>query len=243
MPAPSDRAIVRITKGIYTAFGDDVRRQREDAGLSLRSLARASGVDASYLARIELGLARPSLETMARISIPLGSDLSTRLYPNTGPLVRDRFQAPIAEALAATAHSSWERYVEIAVRRPSRGWIDLGFHSRGQALFVATEIQSELRRIEQIVRWSEAKAASLPSWEGWGRIGPTTNISRMLVVRDTEATRRVAGEFRRLLRTAYPADPEDALAAVVASEPWPAAAPLWAKRDRATGRYRIVARP
>ena len=82
-------------------------------------------------------------------------------------------------------------------------------------MFIATEIQSELRRLEQLVRWSEAKAAALPSWEGWPHLGEHVAVSRLLVVRDTRTNRDIAATFRRLLRTAYPSEPEDALAALV----------------------------
>lgn len=178
----------------------------------------------------------------ARLALALGADLSRRLYPNTGPLIRDRHQAPIAEALLAIAHPRWQRFAEVAVWQPSRGWIDLGFHDAHQRMFVATEIQSNLRRLEQLVRWSTAKAESLPSWEGWAHLGQVT-ASRLLVVRDTRATRRTVDEFRGLLRTAFPADGRETLESLTGVSAWPGPAMLWAEPDRARpGVYRIVAR-
>jgi hypothetical protein len=38
----------------------------------------------SYLRRIMAGKASPTIETYAKLAVPLGADLSTRLYPNTG---------------------------------------------------------------------------------------------------------------------------------------------------------------
>ena len=50
----------------------------------------------------------------------------------------------------------------------------------------------ELRRLEQLVRWSAREGrASLPSWEGWPHLGEEPAISRLLVVRRTRATRAV----------------------------------------------------
>jgi transcriptional regulator with XRE-family HTH domain len=237
-----ERAASRHARRVRVAAGGDVMRQRTDAGVRRAELARAAGVDESYLRRIEVGDASPSIDTYARLASALGSDLSLRLYPNTGPTIRDRHQARIAEALLAIVHPSHTAYLEIAVRQPSRGWIDLAIHDPHSRTFVATEIQSELRRLEQIVRWSSEKAASLPSWEGWPQLGARPTISKLLIIRDTRATRAVAREFRRTLSTAYPADPDDALAALSGGNPWPGDAILWAKVGTQPGMTRIFAR-
>jgi transcriptional regulator with XRE-family HTH domain len=209
---------------------EDIEQARADAGISARALARASGVDAGFLCRILAGEAHPSLDTYARLSGVLGLDLALRAYPNTGPLIRDRHQARILELLLATLHPRWKPYAEVAVRQPSRGWIDAVLHDAAAALLVATEIQSELRRLEQIVRWSAEKAASLPSWDGWTPLGgPRT--SQLLIVRRTRATRHAAGEFERQLRLAFPAHPDDALAALAGTSVWPGPALLWASID------------
>ena len=217
---------------------------REDAGVSRLLLARSSGVDPGYLCRIEAGTERPSLEVYARLAAGLGADLSVRLYPNTGPAIRDRHQARILEALLAVRHPRWHAYPEVAVRRPSRGWIDVGFHDPRDRILVATEIQSELRRLEQLIRWASEKAVSLPSWDGWAALGEEPGVSLLLVVRDTRSTRAIAREFGRVLRAAYPAHPDDALAALTGQSPWSGASILWAVSGRAAADgVRIVARP
>ena len=236
------RASKETARRAIAAFAADIIRLRADAGIVRTELARAAGVDQSYLARIERGQAEPTAEICARIAIALGADLSLRLYPNTGPAIRDRHQASIAEAVLAAAHPRWRRFVELAVRRPSRGWIDLAIHDPHKEVFVAAEIQSDLRRLEQLIRWSAAKAESLPSWVGWAQLGPVT-ISQLLVVRDTRATRRAVDDYRRQLGTAYPADGRDALEALSGTAAWPGAAMLWATPDQArSGRYQLVAR-
>lgn len=238
-----ERAVGRRTQGVVAGFGQDVRRLREDAGVRRSELARAANLDASYLTEIEDGVAGPSLETCARLSLALGTDLSLRMYPTTGPTIRDRHQSAVVEAMLRALHPHWKAFTELAVQRPSRGWIDLGLHHATANVFVATEIQSELRRLEQLIRWSEAKAAALPSWEGWTQLGNQPAVSRLLIVRDTRTNRAIAADYRRLLRMAFPADGQQALAAIESDETWPGAAILWATRDRATpGRYRIVVR-
>ena len=235
-------AASRVARRALAAFGADVYRLRTDAGIPRTQLAHVAAIDQSYLARIEKGTVDPSADVCARLALALGADLARRLYPNTGPAIRDRHQAPISEALLAFAHPRWQRFAEVAVRQPSRGWIDLAFHDPGQRVLIATEIQSDLRRLEQLIRWSTAKAESLPSWDGWTHLGHVT-VSRLLVVRDTRSTRRTVEEFRRLLRTAYPADGREALESLTGVARWPGAALLWAEPDRARpGAYRIVAR-
>jgi len=220
----------------------DVLRLREDSGVTRAALARASGVDPGYLHRIEAG-ARASIDVYARIGEALGADLALRLYPNTGPAIRDRHQAGILEALLASLHPRWRAFPEIAVRRPSRGWIDAGLHEPRAATFVAVEIQSGLHRLEQIIRWSAEKAASLPSWEGWSRLGAEPSISQLLIVRETRPTKAVANEFKRVLRAAYPAPADEAIDALAGIAQWSGSALLWARgRGTAADPWRIVAR-
>jgi transcriptional regulator with XRE-family HTH domain len=89
---------------IWIRIGDDVRRLRVEAGVSLRELADATGIDASYLARIERYRARPSLPTLTSISVALGADLSLRFYAGKGPRIHDRFQAPMIDTLLRSRH-------------------------------------------------------------------------------------------------------------------------------------------
>lgn len=228
---------------LHRSMGTDVQRMREDAGITRRALAHASGVDVGYLWRIEHGSEHPSVEIYARLAAALGADLTVRLYPNTGPTIRDRHQAQILEALLSVLHPRWKPYPEIAVRRPSRGWIDVGLHDPRNGILVATEIQSEIRRLEQLIRWSGEKAASVASWEGWSRLGEAPTVSQLLIVRDTRTTRAVAREFRRTLGAAFPAHPDDALAALVGVEPWPGPSILWASLGAGSpAPVRIVAR-
>ena len=233
-----EEQVARATSRRHATLSADVVRLRGDAGITRASLAAAAGVDAAYLGRIESGRERPSVETYQRLSLALGADLSTKLYPNTGPAIRDRHQATMLELLLQAVHPRWQRFTEVAVRHPSRGWIDAVLHDASARLAVASEIQSELRRLEQIVRWSGEKAASLPSWEGWPYLGGDPAISRLIVVRRTRATREVARAYERQLRVAYPAHPDDALAALAGVSPWPGPSLVWAVLEG--GRSRLA---
>jgi transcriptional regulator with XRE-family HTH domain len=225
---------------IHHGLGQDVQRLREDAGVSRRRLAEAAGISVAYLCKIEDGQGRASIDAYAKLSVALGADLGSRLYPNTGPSIRDRFQAPMLEALITQAHSRWRPYPEVAVRHPSRGWIDALMHDARAETAVATEIQSDLRRLEQLLRWFPEKVASLPSWDGWAHLGAVTTTSQLLVVRSTKATRAIGREFQRQLAAAYPAHPADAIAALTGTAPWPGNALIWAEIE--PNRVRFIAR-
>lgn len=221
-------------------LADELRKLMSDAGVTERALAEAAGIAQSSVCRVLDRSLRPRLETYGRLAAALGADLSVRLYPNTGPAIRDRLSAPMLEGLLGVLDGRWRPYPEVAVRRPSRGWIDVALHDARAHTLVATELQSELRRLEQLVRWHGEKAASLPSCDFWERLGEPTHLSRLLIVRRTRTNRAIARDFEQQLRLAYPAHPDDALAALsTATAPWPGATLLWA--DVVGSRARLLA--
>jgi transcriptional regulator with XRE-family HTH domain len=217
----------RHAEELRRRLAEDIRRLRLDVGASQRAVARLAGVDQSLISRLEAGHQSSTLESYARIAAALGADLAARVYPQTGPRIHDRHQVRMAEVVIGAVHSRWRVTPEVAVRRPVRGWIDLALEDPAQGLIVATELESDLRRIEQLIRWSTEKADAIGA------------RSRLLVVRWTRANQDVVAAARRLLREAYPADPRDALESLTGTASWPGAALLWARIDR--GRAELVA--
>lgn len=222
----------RHNRDLRRSLGAEVRTQREDAGLSLSTLATAAGVDKAYLWRIEAGVARPSLLVLDAIGAALGADLVVRMYPQTGPAVRDRHQVRMAEALVRHVHARWQPYVEVPVWKPARGYVDAVFHDLAEPTIVAAEIESTLPRLEQRLRWHAAKSESLPSADFWRhhveRDAPAPTIGRLLVIRSTRATRELAREAAGVLGAAYPARSTDVHAALTTADaPWPGDGILW----------------
>lgn len=228
-PTRLELRATRLAARLRASLADDLRHLREDAGIGQAALARAAGVSQGYLSEIEAGVARPGAETYARLATALGADLSFRVYPNTGPAIRDRHQARIAEGLLAHLHPRWRVHPEVIVRKPARGSIDAVLHDPAASLALAAEIESGLHRIEQLLRWTQDKADSLPSWSGWAGLGtPPPTVSRMLIVRRTRATRDAARSVVRLLHAAYPAPAVLALEALRGTGPWPGPTLIWA---------------
>jgi transcriptional regulator with XRE-family HTH domain len=149
------------------SVGEQLRRLREDGGLTRAAVASAAGIHPSYVTLIEDGRREAGYEVLAAVGAVLGADLSVRLFPNTGPTIHDRTQAPMGEALLRVLHARWVPSPEVPVIRPARGVIDLALHDDAARIVVATELQGALHRLEQQVRWHREKELSLPSSDLW----------------------------------------------------------------------------
>lgn len=236
----------RQARTIRRDVGVEIARLREGAGLSLRRVAEAAGIAPSTLASIEAGSHSPTIEVLARVGATLGGSLAVRFYPGTGPRIRDHLQASMLQALVADLHPRWRRRPEVAVYRPVRGVIDMVLETIGGVDVVSCEAQSQLRRLEQQVRWATMKADALEELmatqirgrharpEGQSPASPPTgpphsrvSVSRLLLLRSTRANRQVVSEFGDLLATAYPARHEDVIAALTSDAPWPGHGLVW----------------
>jgi transcriptional regulator with XRE-family HTH domain len=218
----------RRANTIRIALGNDLRRHRTDAGLSLGAVADAAGISRSHLCELESAKADGSLPTLAALADALGADLSIRLFPNTGPRVRDHIQARIVEELLRVAHPRWHTYAEVPVYRPARGRVDIVYHDPAAVLMVATEVHSQISRVEQQLGWANLKMDSLPSADLWRLADGNQAVSRLLVLRSSRATRDLVGRFEHTFRSAYPASAASVHSALVSQAPWPGPGILWA---------------
>jgi transcriptional regulator with XRE-family HTH domain len=149
------------------SVGEQLRNLREDAGISRAAVAKVAGVHSSYVRLVESGQREASIGTLSRLSVALGADLSLRLRPNTRPPIRDHIQARMVESLLGFLPPDWNRYVEVPVRRPVRGIIDVVIVRPAARRVVAIEAHSELRRLEQQLRWAAEESEALPSATIW----------------------------------------------------------------------------
>jgi transcriptional regulator with XRE-family HTH domain len=210
------------------SVGDQLRDQREERELSLRELGAASGVDPSVISRAEAGTANLTLASLAAISSALGTEASVRLYPTTGPRLRDHVQVRILEALLVSLDPRWRPRLEVPVHRPARGVIDLVLADPVAAEVVGAEAHSEIRRAERQLRWAAEKVDSLPSATGWPWMPRLPTIGRLLILRSTAATRATVADAPAMFRAAYPGRTADAVAALCGpSGRFPEAAIVW----------------
>jgi transcriptional regulator with XRE-family HTH domain len=234
MPEPPrtrfDREALRRALELRRAVAFQIRQLREDAGVSQAALARAAGISAAELSRIEAALVAAPQDTLVRIGLGLGGDVRFQFVPGAGVPIRDRYQARIIEALLPQVHRRWKRVLEVVVQRPVRGVVDFVLHDPDEPVAVASEVQSLIKRVEQQLRWHSLKADGLRAGSELP-IGEAP-VSRLLVLRDTPANDRLVETFRETFRTHYPADPVVALRALTTSTtPWPGPALIWARVD------------
>lgn len=223
------RETARGLRGLNLRAGADIRRMRLDANVSIADVSRATGIDAAYLGRIETGRANPSNEVLIAIGVALGADLSVRYFPGARPQIHDRFQAPMIEALLRSLHPRWEPALEVLVTHPIRGVIDLVLADLASELEIAIEVQSDLRRLEQQIRWGREKAESLMARRMSGAGESTARrVSQLLILRSTVRTRELARQYNATLRAAFPARTADAYASLTTpAAPWPGPAIVW----------------
>ena len=211
----------------------------------MRALALAAGIAPSTQRAIEDGIHSPSIEVLARVAQVLGAGLGVRLYAGTGPRIYDHLQAPMLKALLRDLHPRWTRRLEVPVHGQARGVIDLVLEDASEPAVVACEAQSQLRRLEQQVRWATMKADELAVLRGEARAGELVAmpavVSRLLLLRSTQSTRHIVTEFSDLLATAYPARYADLLAALTGIAPWPGPGLVWCAVDGEGAR--ILERP
>lgn len=211
-------------------IGEEVRRLRTDAGVSLSELASVVGVHRSHIARIEGGRANPSLEVLTAIGIAVGADLGVRMFAGAGPRLHDRFQAAMVEASVRALDPRWQVELEVPISHPSRGVIDVVLTDRGGSPVVAAEVQSQVTRLEQQIRWASEKADGLERRLGLERREEPQSVSRLLVLRSTVSTRDLARSFSATFAVAYPANAADIFDALTTpTAPWPGPGILWCR--------------
>jgi transcriptional regulator with XRE-family HTH domain len=80
------------------SVGDELRRLRDDAGITRAAVADAAGIDRSYLPLIEEGRRDASNHVLAAVAAVLGAEVSIRVFATTGPRIqtarRPRWKKP-----------------------------------------------------------------------------------------------------------------------------------------------------
>ena len=204
---------------------------REDAGVSQVRLAAAAGISQGHASEIESGAVTPSAETLHRIAIALGGRYVTRIEPGIGVPIRDHIQARMVEALLARLDPRWQRHLEVPIHRPVRGNVDLVLHDPKTGDVVVCEAHSQLRRLEQQIRWAHDKAAALMTADPLGLAATGRSplrVSSLLLLRSSRANRTLAREFDATFRAAYPGDTRRAVHSLSGpTEPWPGSSLVW----------------
>jgi len=129
------------------------------------------------------------------------------------------------EAFIRRLGPEWNAQPEVGVPT-ARGVLDLVLRRSNAALVVACECQSELRRLELVIRRLGEKADGLA-----GQVEVGLGVSRLLLLRSTASTRSIARAFDATLTAAFPSRTADAAAALNGAGEWPGSAIMWARLE------------
>lgn len=119
---PSDRGRRRLNEA-RSRLGGELRRGRLAAGLSLREVARATGVDHVRIWRFERGSGELSLGDIGAVAAVVGLDVVLRAYP-AGDAIRDAAHARLLERLRRELDPSlrWNTEVPFPIPGDLRAW-------------------------------------------------------------------------------------------------------------------------
>lgn len=175
------------------------------AGVSLATVARATGISASALSRIERGAATSvSLDHLARIGAVVGLDVRVRAYPAGDP-VRDAAQIRLLERCRARLAPAltFRTEVPLPIEGDLRAWDAwiAGFES-GLSEGLAVEAETRLSDFQAQSRRLVLKMRD-------GGVGAV-----LLVVADTRTNRAVLRATAASLRELFPIPARHALGAL-----------------------------
>jgi transcriptional regulator with XRE-family HTH domain len=147
---PADRGR-RKCRDAARGVARDARRARIGAGLSLRAVGAATGIDRGRIWRFErgrFGLLR--VEDVGAICAAVGLDLAFRAYPAGDP-IRDAGQARLLALLRARLHPSlrWRTEVPLPISGDLRAWDAM---VRGPRWRIAVEAETVLDDIQALER-------------------------------------------------------------------------------------------
>lgn len=92
---------MELMAGPVREIGEFIREQRESAQLSLRALAKRTGISNPYLSQVERGLRRPSADILAQIATGLSISAES-LLTKAGVLSSTRHpELPVVQAIEA----------------------------------------------------------------------------------------------------------------------------------------------
>lgn len=194
---PGDRGRRRASEA-RTRVVVELARTRRSAGLSLRDVGRATGLDHAWLWRLERGIAPGlPLEDLGAIAEVLGQDLALRLYPAGDPL-RDAGHARLLARFRRELHPSlrWRTEVPLPIEGDRRAWDGViegpDWRLVVEAETVLDDLQALERRLTLKIRDGQAGHAIL-------LVSDTARNRRALAAAAPAALSRLPGRSREIL--------------------------------------------
>jgi transcriptional regulator with XRE-family HTH domain len=178
----------------------ELREARLAAGLSQEHVARVAGLTQALVSRTERAQrASPGIDELARHCAALGLRLSVRAYPE-GPAVRDAAQLRLLHRFRGQLKGAfgWRTEAPVAGVGDLRAW-DALLSGPGR---IGVDAETRLRDIQAVQRRCELK---------W-RDGDVDRL--VLLIAATRHNRAIIREHREALRSTFPADTAEMMAAL-----------------------------
>ncbi len=146
---PSDRGR-RRARDALNRVASDVRGARLGAGLSLRDVAAAAGIDHAWLWRFERRQHDMTLDDLSAVCQVLGLDLALRAYP-AGDALRDAAHVRLLGRLRTRLHPSLRWSTEVPLPAPGdlRAWDAM---IRGPGWQLAVEAETVIHDVQALER-------------------------------------------------------------------------------------------
>lgn len=95
-------------------IGSQLKRLRQDRRLSMRQLSKSAGVTVSYISELESGRVSPTIATLRKVLVALGTDLGS-FFADNGTRTEDYV---IRREAMRSVTDATRRYVFLLPRRP-----------------------------------------------------------------------------------------------------------------------------
>jgi transcriptional regulator with XRE-family HTH domain len=176
-------------------FAEDFRELRLRVGVSQRAVAGSIGVDRSVITRLERADPTVSPAIRARACAVLGADFRMQLYRERTPRLYDAAHARIVERLVRMVGSGWR--VELEAPLPGPRSIDACLLSARS--IVLNEVETRLRRLEEIVRELHSKREAAREL-----FGPDRTVHVVLVLPPTHRHRALVRDHVGQVAASFP---------------------------------------
>jgi transcriptional regulator with XRE-family HTH domain len=188
-------------RSIVFELGRELRQARTDHGLSQSAVARAAGISASQVSRVERAQARClSIRQAARLLSVVGLELSARAYPGGRP-IRDVAHRALLDRLRARVPPGVRWRFEVPVGGPGdgRAWDAVLRFGDGS---VAVEAETRPRDVQALQRRLTTKLRDDPEVSAVILLLSATRHNRALVKEHGDALRAaLPGSADAILRT------------------------------------------
>ena len=219
------RAAIRRTNASMARLAEEARAARGSLGLSRAAVAAAAGVARSTVERVENGVSRIEVGTLAAVLAAVGLDLSLRAFPTESFGPRDRLHAAQIDQLR-TAAALWRARVEVRAGEHGRA-ADLVLYGADEVIHI--EVERRLADLQAQLRSAHLKRDSL--------VLTTDRPVRLVVaVTDTLGNRAAAAPFQGLVASQLPADSRAVMRSLRSGKPLGMDGFLWVRGRNLTRR-------